>query len=43
MRNDNPMRRMGDPESDIGGAVVPRSDDSAYVNGNTCSSAAART
>ena len=36
MRNDNPMRRMGDPESDIGGAALfLASDDAAYVNGNT--------
>jgi NAD(P)-dependent dehydrogenase (short-subunit alcohol dehydrogenase family) len=36
MRDDNPMRRMGDPEHDIGGAALfLASDDSAYVNGNT--------
>ena len=36
MLEENPMRRMGDPEQDIGG-VAPflASDDSAYVNGNT--------
>lgn len=33
---ENPMRRMGDPEDDIGGAALfLASDDSAYVNGNT--------
>ncbi|MFP6623498.1 MAG: SDR family oxidoreductase [Myxococcota bacterium] len=32
----NPMRRMGDPERDIGGvAVFLASDDAAYVTGNT--------
>jgi NAD(P)-dependent dehydrogenase (short-subunit alcohol dehydrogenase family) len=36
MLEDNPMRRMGDPENDIGGAALfLASDDSAYVNGNT--------
>jgi NAD(P)-dependent dehydrogenase (short-subunit alcohol dehydrogenase family) len=36
MRHDNPMRRMGDPELDIGGAALfLASEDSAYVNGNT--------
>lgn len=36
MLEDNPMRRMGDPESDIGGAALfLASDDSAYVTGNT--------
>jgi NAD(P)-dependent dehydrogenase (short-subunit alcohol dehydrogenase family) len=33
---ENPMRRMGDPETDIGGvALFLATDDSAYVNGNT--------
>ncbi len=33
---ENPMRRMGDPEDDIGGAMLfLASDDSRYVNGNT--------
>jgi NAD(P)-dependent dehydrogenase (short-subunit alcohol dehydrogenase family) len=32
----NPMRRMGDPERDIGGvALFLASDDAAYVTGNT--------
>jgi NAD(P)-dependent dehydrogenase (short-subunit alcohol dehydrogenase family) len=36
MLEENPMRRMGDPEDDIGGvALFLASDDSAYVNGNT--------
>jgi NAD(P)-dependent dehydrogenase (short-subunit alcohol dehydrogenase family) len=36
MLDENPMRRMGDPEDDIGGvALFLASDDSAYVNGNT--------
>ena len=36
MLEDNPMRRMGDPERDIGGAALFfASDDSSYVNGNT--------
>lgn len=36
MLEDNPMRRMGDPEQDIGGAALfLASDDSSYVNGNT--------
>lgn len=36
MLEDNPMRRMGDPEDDIGGAALFfASDDSAYCNGNT--------
>ena len=36
MLEDNPMRRMGDPEDDIGGAALfLASDDAAYVNGNT--------
>ena len=36
MLEENPMRRMGDPEHDIGGvALFLASDDSAYVNGNT--------
>jgi NAD(P)-dependent dehydrogenase (short-subunit alcohol dehydrogenase family) len=33
---ENPMRRMGDPEQDIGGAALfLASDDSGYVNGDT--------
>ncbi len=36
MLQENPMRRMGDPEHDIGGvALFLATDDSAYVNGNT--------
>jgi NAD(P)-dependent dehydrogenase (short-subunit alcohol dehydrogenase family) len=36
MLEENPMRRMGDPEHDIGGAALfLASDDSRYVNGNT--------
>lgn len=36
MLEDIPMRRMGDPENDIGGAALfLASDDSAFVNGNT--------
>jgi NAD(P)-dependent dehydrogenase (short-subunit alcohol dehydrogenase family) len=36
MLEENPMRRMGDPEADIGGvALFLASDDSAYVTGNT--------
>jgi len=32
----NPMRRYGDPESDIGGAaLLLASDDAAYITGNT--------
>jgi len=36
MLKENPMRRMGDPENDIGGvALFLATDDAAYVNGNT--------
>ena len=36
MLEENPMRRMGDPEEDIGGvALFLASDDSAYLTGNT--------
>jgi NAD(P)-dependent dehydrogenase (short-subunit alcohol dehydrogenase family) len=36
MLKENPMRRMGDPEEDIGGvALFLASEDSQYVNGNT--------
>lgn len=36
MLEENPMRRMGDAENDIGGAALfLASDDSAYVNGST--------
>jgi NAD(P)-dependent dehydrogenase (short-subunit alcohol dehydrogenase family) len=36
MLKENPMRRMGDPEADIGGAALfLASDDAAYVTGNT--------
>lgn len=36
MLKENPMRRMGDPEHDIGGvALFLASEDSAYVNGMT--------
>jgi NAD(P)-dependent dehydrogenase (short-subunit alcohol dehydrogenase family) len=36
MLEENPMGRMGDPETDIGGvALFLASDDSAYLSGNT--------
>jgi NAD(P)-dependent dehydrogenase (short-subunit alcohol dehydrogenase family) len=36
MLESNPMRRFGDPESDIGGAaLLLASDDAAYITGNT--------
>jgi NAD(P)-dependent dehydrogenase (short-subunit alcohol dehydrogenase family) len=36
MLDANPMRRFGDPESDIGGAALLLcSDDAAYITGNT--------
>lgn len=36
MLSQNPARRMGDPEQDIGGAtMLLASDDAQYINGNT--------
>ena len=36
MLESNPMRRFGDPESDIGGAaLLLASDDAGYITGNT--------